>query len=88
MTPTQLAAHHRMLKILPSRLISRGVSSPDDVKASTAIAFQGQVKTVSEWADVYKLRLTTLIGRLARGWSIEESLTAKAQGRGRRRLGR
>lgn len=42
------------------------------------IAFRGQVKTMSQWADYAGIRFTTLRMRLHRGWSVERALTQKS----------
>lgn len=38
------------------------------------IEYQGQVKTMTEWAELYNIKLATLWSRLNRGWSIEKAL--------------
>lgn len=43
-------------------------------KRSTSryISYNGQEKTVSEWADHFKISLKNLYQRLSRGWSVEK----------------
>lgn len=38
------------------------------------IEYRGQVKTMTEWAELYNIKLATLWARLNRGWSIEKAL--------------
>lgn len=37
--------------------------------------YQGESKTVPEWAEIFKITKTSLYQRLGRGWSFEDSVT-------------
>ena len=39
------------------------------------ITFNGQNKSVSEWCEIYGIKLQTFNTRIRNGWSIEEALT-------------
>lgn len=39
------------------------------------IEFNGESKNITDWSNDLGIKLTTLIGRLDRGWSIEKTLT-------------
>jgi hypothetical protein len=43
---------------------------------SRFIEYQGQIKTVAEWAQIYNLKYGTLWMRLKKGWSVERALTS------------
>ena len=43
------------------------------------IAYQGDVKCLSAWAEEYNIKAPTLRARLVRGWSIEKALTTKVR---------
>lgn len=38
------------------------------------VEFQGEIKTASQWANIYGLNASTVIGRINRGWSIHNVL--------------
>lgn len=37
------------------------------------IEYNGKIKTLSQWAEAFNIRLTTLAGRLEDGWTIKEA---------------
>jgi hypothetical protein len=41
------------------------------------IEYKGVIKTMSEWAREFNIKVATLHARLKYGWSIEKSLTTK-----------
>lgn len=41
------------------------------------IAFNGETRTVTEWAEITNIKSTTIYNRLKRGWTIEKALTTK-----------
>ena len=41
---------------------------------SRLITFDGQIKTLSEWAEIIGISRTTISARIKRGWSIERSI--------------
>lgn len=41
------------------------------------LTFNGKTQTASEWAREANIRLTTLLCRLKRGWTVEQALTIK-----------
>lgn len=41
------------------------------------IEFLGEIKTASQWAEVTGIPMPTIVQRLRRGWSIEDTLTIK-----------
>jgi hypothetical protein len=43
------------------------------------VTFRGVAKCLSEWAAEMGLRVDTVWGRLARGWSVEKALTTPAR---------
>lgn len=48
------------------------------------IAYNGAIKTLQEWSEVFNINKRTLFGRLQRGWTIEEALTTPINNCGRR----
>lgn len=44
------------------------------------LTFNGQTKTITEWAELTGLLKTTIKERLRRGWTIEEVLTVSPKG--------
>jgi len=46
---------------------------------SRFIEFNGQQKTLAEWAEINSMSTNCLFERLKRGWGIEKSLTTKIQ---------
>lgn len=38
------------------------------------LTYQGLTKTLSEWAELYHMRVKTLWSRIDRGWSVEDAL--------------
>ena len=44
------------------------------------ITFDGETKTVSQWAEALGIRTQTLFSRLKRHWDIEKALTAPVRG--------
>jgi hypothetical protein len=38
------------------------------------LEYQGQVKTMTEWAEEYHIKVGTLWARLNKGWTIEKAL--------------
>lgn len=50
------------------------------------IEYNGEVKTIKEWADIYGLRKDTLRNRIVKsGWSVEDAITIPVM-HGRERL--
>ncbi len=47
--------------------------------SSRIIDFNGQQKTLVEWAEINSMSINCLFERLKRGWSIEKALTTKIQ---------
>lgn len=43
------------------------------------IEYNGQRKTLSEWASFYLVKYPTLCGRITRGWSLEEAIFGKGK---------
>ena len=43
-------------------------------KTSRRITYNGETKTVSEWADYFKISLKNLYQRMSRGWTFEKSI--------------
>ena len=39
------------------------------------ITYNGETKTISQWADVIGIKKGTLWNRMERGWDIEKALT-------------
>ena len=39
------------------------------------VEFQGQTRTLSDWARIYGMQSMTLYNRFGRGWTIEKALT-------------
>lgn len=39
------------------------------------LSYNGETRTVTEWAEITGISFTTITRRLARGWSIEDALT-------------
>lgn len=44
------------------------------------VTYQGETLTVAEWSDRTGLRHGTILGRLAKGWTIEDALTTRSGG--------
>lgn len=44
------------------------------------VEYQGQTKTVTQWAEYYNIKPKLLFNRLRRGWEIERALTEKPKG--------
>jgi hypothetical protein len=41
------------------------------------LTFQGRTACAQEWADITGIRVTTIVSRLVRGWSVERALTTE-----------
>lgn len=73
------------------RIDSNGDYEPDNVKWSTYteqnnnrsvnnyISFNGETKTIAQWAKEYNLLWETLKARIKCGWSIERAITKKVR---------
>lgn len=48
-----------------------------NTRRNRIIEFTGAQRCLSEWAEVYNIRVSTLHARLKRGWSVREALTVK-----------
>ena len=46
-----------------------------NMRTTRFITFNGQNKSVSEWCEIYGIKLHTFNTRIRNGWSIEEALT-------------
>lgn len=46
-----------------------------NMRTTRFITFNGQNKSVSEWCEIYGIKLQTFNTRIRNGWSIEEALT-------------
>jgi hypothetical protein len=44
-------------------------------KSARLLTFRGEIKCIAEWARMVDLAYTTVVSRLNKGWTIEESLT-------------
>ena len=44
-------------------------------RAGKTIVFNGEEKTIREWANIMNIHSSTLYSRLYYGWSIKEALT-------------
>ena len=65
----RMAAGHPMEKVLqPSALPHR---------SQRLLTFDGQTKSVTEWADELGISKSVLSQRLSRGWSVERALSAR-----------
>ncbi len=42
---------------------------------SNMLTFQGQTKTLAQWADIYRINWNTLFSRIRAGWPVERALT-------------
>jgi hypothetical protein len=45
------------------------------------VTFNGQTKTVSQWAEELGMKTQTLFSRFKRNWSVERALTTQTRGR-------
>lgn len=52
------------------------VTQENNKRTNHRIEFNGENHTVTEWARIKGLRKGTILGRIKRGWSIEEVLNA------------
>ena len=48
----------------------------NNTRSNCCIEYNGEVKTVSQWADAANIKYSTLYSRLIKGWSIEKALGA------------
>ena len=46
-----------------------------NTRRNVFIEFNGETKTIKEWADLYNLKYDTLRMRLKSGWSVHDALT-------------
>lgn len=44
-------------------------------RTNVLLEYQGKLKTIAEWARLYRINSNTLWSRLARKWSVEKALT-------------
>lgn len=47
----------------------------NNMRSNHYLELNGEKKTISRWSEDLGIKLTTLIGRLDRGWTVEETLT-------------
>ena len=47
----------------------------NNTRFNTLLTYNGETHTMTEWAEITGINLTTLSSRINRGWSIEQSLT-------------
>ena len=40
-----------------------------------------EVKTISEWCDIYQINLHTFYGRIREGWTVEDALSIPSKGK-------
>lgn len=45
-----------------------------NTRSNRLISFNGEIKTLAEWAEIKKLGYSTLQTRIWRGWSVERAL--------------
>lgn len=54
----------------------------NNTRRSRYVEFNGEVKTIKEWADSFDLNYNTLYSRISkRGWSVERAITTPTKGR-------
>ena len=58
----------------------------NNTRTNTIIGYKGVSKTLSEWADFYKIPYDLFVNRYIKGWTIEEIITIPKGGR--RKYGR
>lgn len=58
----------------------------NNTRTNTIIGYKGVSKTLSEWADFYKIPYDFFVNRYIKGWTIEEIITIPKGGR--RKYGR
>lgn len=46
------------------------------------LTYNGQTKSIPEWAEIYNLKYSTLVARLNYGWGIDEALTKPVSQKG------
>jgi hypothetical protein len=57
------------------------------MEKSHTLTYEGQTKTISQWARQLKLRPNTILMRLKRGWSVAKTLTTPVRSRSCTRQG-
>lgn len=48
--------------------------------------YNGEVKTIAEWSELFNVRYSTVLSRLHKGWSFERALTTPVQEHHRREV--
>lgn len=79
-------------KLTLDRIDSKGNYEPSNCKWSTMkeqqnnkannhkISFNGETKTISQWAEDLGIKTQTLFSRIKRHWSVERALTTEVRG--------
>ena len=51
----------------------------NNLSSNRKIKYNGVVRNMTEWAELYNIKPTTLRERLCRGWDIDKALTTKVE---------